>query len=156
MFRARWSVVSGLVFLFTPAPLLAQWSSSNKHALLYSGYNPDYYASSGVGLPPAARGYQVTKMIEQGFLTTKRVAVSSVPVPRYVPAPEPVPSALAVDINPPPSQPMTVAIRGPDGKVRNFPLASPDAIQPRTIIVRPGERLSVTLRGTVRVQIQRK
>jgi hypothetical protein len=40
--------------------------------------------------------------------------------------------------------------------VRNFPLASPDAIQPRTIIVRPGERLSVTLRGTVRVQIQRK
>jgi hypothetical protein len=160
MFRARWSVGGGLAFamalVFSPAPLLAQWSPSNKHALLYSGYNAGYYASPGGVIPPAAKGYQVTRMVEQRFLTADRGAAASMPVPRYTPAPEPVPSALEVGINPPPSKPITVAIRGPDGKVRNFPLASPDAIQPRTVIVRAGERLRITLSGTVRVQLQRK
>lgn len=159
MSRTSWSVGVGLVFatalLFAPTSLFAQWSPSNKHALPRSGYNPGYYAAASSSIPPAARGYQVTRIIQQRYLNAERTAASA-PVSRYTPAPEPVPSSLEVGVNPPPTKPMTVAIRGPDGKVRTFPLASPDAIQPRTIIVHPGERLSITVNGGVRVQIQRK
>ena len=155
MFPARWSVGVGLAFamapLFAPASLFAQGAPSNKHALARYGYD----AGTASSIPPAAKGYQVTRIIEQRYLNAERVAASA-PVSRYTPAPEPVPSSLVVGVNPPPSKPMTVAIRGPDGQVRTFPLASPDAIQPRTIVVHPGERLSITVNGGVRVQIQRK
>jgi hypothetical protein len=51
---------------------------------------------------------------------------------------------------------MTVAIRGPNGEVRRFPVSSPEAIRPRTVIVRPGEKLSITIDGSIRVQTQPK
>jgi hypothetical protein len=35
-------------------------------------------------------------------------------------------------------------------------VSSPEAIRPRTIIVRPGEKLRITLDGSIRVQIQQK
>lgn len=159
MFQARWSIIGGLAFalalVLAPTPAFAQWSPSNKHALLRYGYNPGYYASSNLAIPPSARGYQATMMIQQNYLNAERATAAYVPLRRYTPEPEPVSSSLAVGITSP-SKPMTVAIRGPDGKVRNFPLASPDAIQARTIIVHPGESLSITVNGSVRVQLQRK
>lgn len=158
MFRTPRLIGGGLAFamvlLLSPATLFAQWSPSNKHPLMRYGYNPGYYAANPI-IPPSAKGYQVTRIIQQRYLRAEQAAVSA-PLVRSTPAPEPVPSSLEVGVNPPPSKPMTVAIRGPDGKVRTFPLASPDAIQPRTIIVHPGERLSITVNGGVRVQIQRK
>jgi hypothetical protein len=42
-----------------------------------------------------------------------------------------------------------VDIRGPDGQVRSFALANGrDTIQARTIVVRPGEKLTIQLNGT--------
>ena len=151
MFRARWSVGGRLVFamalLFTPSSLFGQ---SPRYR-----YNPAYHAGTSSYIPPAAKGYQVTRIIEQRYLNAERAATPA-PVSRSTPAPQPVPSSLAVGVDPGPAKPMTAAIRGPDGKVRTFPLASPEAIQPRTVIVHPGERLSITVGNGVRVQIQRK
>lgn len=161
MFGTRSSLFGGLALtltiLFLPAPLWAQWSPSNKHALYRYGYNPGYYAGPTLGIPPAAKGYQATMMVERHYRNTERAAMAAAAAPARssTPEPEPPPSSLAVGINPP-AQPTSVSIRGPDGKVRTFPLASPDAIRPRTIIVRSGERLSITLNGTVSVRIQRK
>ncbi len=161
MFRSHWFLGGWLALmmalLFTPASVFAQWSPLNKHAALRYGYNPGYYAGSHLIIPPASRGYQATKMIEQYHVATKQAAAAASSVRRFTPAPaEPVPNSLAVGINPPAGQPMTVAIRGPDGQVRRFPVSSPEAIRPRTIIVRPGEKLSITLDGSIRVQIQQK
>lgn len=161
MFRSHWFIGGWLALLvaplFAPTSAFAQWSPSNKHPLLRYGYNPGYYAGTSLVIPPAARGYQTTMMIQQHQAVAGRIAEATASPPRFTAvSAEPAPNSLAVDINPPPSQPMTVAIRGPDGEVRRFPVSSPEAIRPRTIIVRPGEKLSITLNGSIRVQIQRK
>jgi hypothetical protein len=161
MFRTHWFIGGWLTFLayllFVPASAFAQWSPSSKHPLLRYGYNPGYYGNTSLTIPPAARGYQATMMIQQHQAVAERIAAMTPPPPRFTAVPaEPVSNSFAVGITPSSSQPMTVAIRGPDGEVRRFPVSSPEAIRPRTIIVRPGEKLRITLDGSIRVQIQQK
>jgi hypothetical protein len=163
MFRARFplalSFALAAVLAFAPNPARAQYSPSGKHPLVRYGYDPGYYAPTTFRLPPGSRGFQATRMIEQNFRVTERSAalLAAKPVtPERPAATEPAASDLAVAINPPPSKPMTVSIRGPDGVVRTFPLASPEAIQPRTIIVRPGEKLTIGINGAITVKLQRK
>ncbi len=49
-----------------------------------------------------------------------------------------------------------VSIRGPDGQVRSFPLVGGrKAIKARTLIVRPGQTLNLTIYGG-RVTVARK
>jgi hypothetical protein len=49
--------------------------------------------------------------------------------------------------------PLIVNLRGPDGVVRSYPLAgSPEAIQRREVIVRPGESTTINVIGTARAK----
>ena len=72
--------------------------------------------------------------------------------PRTTPAPTtivratsaPISIAIAVEPPRPAAEPLTDGLRGPDGQVRRFAVeGGPDAIQVRSVIVRPGQ--SVTL-----------
>jgi hypothetical protein len=86
--------------------------------------------------------------------TTPRPAAapSSLPTPTARPVAEAPPGRLVVSITAPaeaarpPSAPLYVDIRGPDGSVRTFPVeGGRAAIQPQTVIIRPGETMTVKL-----------
>lgn len=55
---------------------------------------------------------------------------------------------LEVGITEPEGATEMVTIRGPNGEVRSFPIAGGrKAIKARTIVVRPGQTLNLTVRG---------
>ena len=101
---------------------------------------------------PGDRGFHATMQIQRYYQTRKRMtpAVSTPAAPRAtaVQAAETTPN-IAVTISEPAKRPIMVDIRGPDGQVRSFALANGrDTIQARTIVVRPGEKLTIQLNGT--------
>ncbi len=103
---------------------------------------------------PGDKGYHSTMQVMSYYQTlayVEAVAQGVRPVYRYYPQPvAPVAPTVVVSINEPAKQPVMVDIRGPDGKVRSFAVSSVNAIQPRTIVVRPGDSATIQF-GTAQV-----
>lgn len=105
-------------------------------------------------IPPDARGYQTTMILQQHY--QNQASKASVLSPAR-PAPSSPPrysaSSLTVNVNVPDapmpaSAPVTyITIRGPEGEVRRFPLARGVEVVYRRgqIVLRPGESTSIRL-----------
>jgi hypothetical protein len=104
-------------------------------------------------IPPDARGFQATMMRQEQLQRrasqpTRQAAVARSAVTARAVTPALPPLQVAVNV-PPAGASALVELRGPDGKVRSFPLAGGrDTVEPQQIIVRAGE--SVTIQVTAR------
>lgn len=102
-------------------------------------------AASAQFVPPTVRGFQRQQMMQ------RQQAAPSAPSPVYVPPvrnlqPAAPPADVQIAVNTPGvyNPPATVAIRGPDGVVRTYPVEGGQAaLQNQVIVVRPGERVTV-------------
>lgn len=107
---------------------------------------------------PGDRGFQATMKIAHYYQNAERSAgAMSAATPRYAVTAEP-PAATPVAVTIPETEGPTemVNIRGPDGKVRSFPIkGGRAAIKTRTIVVHPGEQLHLVIRGG-RVEVRNK
>jgi hypothetical protein len=99
-------------------------------------------------IPPDARGYQTTMIIQQAHQAPAARQPSPV-LPSYAPAPSSVGVSVNVpNVTVPTSTPTTyVTIRGLDGQVRRFPLARGVEVQYRRgqVVLRPGESTTIRL-----------
>ncbi len=129
-------------------------SSPLGHAPARTAYPyPRYYTGlKSYQIYPSDKGYQYTMKIQhykQAVEEFSAAAASSRP-PAWVASVHreaPV-SDVVVSVTRPVSQSRVVAVRGPDGQLRSFPLAGgPETIQSRTIVVHPGEKLTIWLDG---------
>ncbi len=100
-------------------------------------------------IPPDAKGFQTVQILQE-FARQQRPArtapaaaqAAARPAPQR-PAPAP---PLTVVVAVPEPAPLSVAVRAPDGTVRNFALeGGREAIQTRQVIVRPGEAVTINL-----------
>ncbi len=95
---------------------------------------------------PDARGYQRTMVYQQHYQHQAATAHTGVAHPTYHrPAEHPTeaPTALQVVVKAPTTY---VTLRGPNGEVRRFPLVGGrEAIQVRSVIVRPGQTVHITI-----------
>lgn len=92
--------------------------------------------------------FQATMKIQSSYQAAERAApivVQRRPAVRVV---HEEAAPVEVGITEPEGATEMVSIRGPNGEVRSFPIAGGrKAIKARTIIVRPGQTLSLTVRG---------
>jgi hypothetical protein len=144
---------------FVLAALLTVSSASAQPSALGHVAVPGYRPGSSAGnatlrIYPGDKGFHSTMQIQRYYQVRERVrsstSPSSVASPRYVAAPaEPVTPNVVVSIGEPTTnQSALVDIRGPDGKVRSFPLAGGyEVIKPRTIVLRPGDSLTIQFAG---------
>ncbi len=152
MFRTFLPLAQVGAFVFTAllavSPAAAQPSSLGHTAA--PGYRPASYPDvSLLRVYPGDKGFHSTMQIEQYYQTAARLAplatAARVTPPRYsVRSQTPVPLNVIVSISEPAEKPTLVNVRGPDGKVRSFAMAGgQDTIQPRTIVMRPGDSLTI-------------
>ena len=146
-----------LAALLTVSPAFAQPSPLGHVAA--RGSRPLYSpGGSTFQIYPGDKGFNSTMQIQRYYQVLERSRVQTSRPPAF--------STSAVETSPGPntivklnehaSQPLMVTLRGPDGKLRSFPVeGGQKAIQPRTIVVRPGERLTISI-GGARVTIDKK
>jgi hypothetical protein len=158
MFRLFGSIAKGGAFLvaalLTVSSAGAQ-SSALGHAVA-PGYHPVYSAgASTLRVYPGDKGFHSTMQIEHYYQVLERGEPAVKPA--YVaPVRQTAAPSVAVSYSESSSKPMMVDIRGPDGQVRSFPLAhGRDTIRVRTIIVHPGESLTLRFQGAT-VQAPKK
>jgi hypothetical protein len=105
----------------------------------------------GPRVPPDAKGHQAGLILREQLQrrpAQQRAAPPAAQPPRTVvvrPAPAPEPLQVVVSV---PAQPprVFVDIRGPDGKMRRFPLeGGAAAIQRQEVVVRAGETATITV-----------
>jgi len=85
------------------------------------------------------RYYQMRQRARSAAASPPAIPTRYIAVP-----PAPAMSNVVVSIGEPANKPTVVDIRGPDGKVRSFPVASGnDVIRPRTIVLHPGDSLTI-------------
>jgi len=164
MFRLFGPIAKGGAFLV--AALLTVSSAGAQSSALGHAVAPGYHPVYSAGAPtlriyPGDKGFHSTMQIEHYYQVLERGEPAVKPA--YVapvrqttaPATTAAPS-VAVSYSESSSKPMMVDIRGPDGQVRSFPLAhGRDTIRVRTIIVHPGESLTLRLQGAT-VQAPKK
>ncbi|HEY7327737.1 MAG TPA: hypothetical protein VH592_08860 [Gemmataceae bacterium] len=101
------------------------------------------------GIHPGDRMFQATMKIQSTYQAAERAAPVTVyrrPAPRVV---QEEAAPVEVTVTGPEGPTEMVSIRGPNGEVRSFPLVGGrQAIKARTIIVRPGQTLNLTVRGS--------
>jgi hypothetical protein len=126
------------------------------------GFRPVYSpGGSTFQVYPGDKGFHSTMQIQRYYQTLARMRTSeptpSVTRPRSNAAPAAeTASSVVVTISEPANRPVLVDIRGPDGKLRSFALAGGrEAIQPQTIVVHPGEKLTIQFNGA-HVQLNKK
>jgi hypothetical protein len=99
------------------------------------------------GIYPGDRMFQASMKISGTYQAAERAAPVVVyrrPAPRVHEEAAPV----AVNVTEPEGATELVQIRGPNGEVRSFPIVGgKKAIKARTIIVRPGQTLNLTVYG---------
>ena len=102
---------------------------------------------------PGDHLFQATMKIARSYRNVER----PVPIaPRRPSAPLEKAMPVEVTVTEPEGPTEMVSIRGPDGQVRSFPLVGGrKAIKARTLIVRPGQTLNLTIYGG-RVTVARK
>lgn len=142
--------------LLIPSALQAQ-SSSSGHVPARTAYPSPRTAPPPFSVYPGDHMFQATMKIQHSYQYAERVA----PVLNYRPRALQTTvseSATPVEVGVTSPEGITemVTIRGPDGKVRSFPIVGGrKAIKARTIIVRPGQSLNLTIRGG-HVEVSRK
>jgi len=148
----------GLVFcaaaLLIPCVAQAQTSSSG-HVPARTTYRP--IAPPPFSIYPGDRMFQATMKIQHAYQYAERVAPVVNYRPRVVQTTVPE-SATPVEVGVTSPEGITemVTIRGPDGKLRSFPIVGGrKAIKARTIIVRPGQSLNLSIQGG-HVEVSRK
>lgn len=149
MFRCALSIAKGAallaVMLLAASAAHAQTSSS--------GHVPAANARNLRGLPPFGiypgdHMFQATMKIGSTYQAAERAAPVAVYRRPARPTVREEATPLQVDVTEPAGATEIVSIRGPDGQVRSFPiLGGRKAIKARTIIVRPGQKLNLTIYG---------
>ncbi len=143
-----------LAVVLAAAPHASAQTSSSGHVPARTPYpsrnsvdatNPQVY--------PGDHLFQATMKIERSYRNVERPAPA---VPRRPSAPQAKAMPVEVTVTEPEGPTEMVSIRGPDGQVRSFPLVGGrKAIKARTLIVRPGQTLNLTIYGG-RVTVARK
>jgi hypothetical protein len=153
MFSRLLSLSKGLVLcsavLLATSSAQAQTSPSG-HVPARTTYPLRPTAPPPFSIFPGDHMFQATMKIEHGYQAAERVA----PLVRYHP-PARQPSAheeaagVEVAVTEPEESMEKIAIRGPNGEVRYFPIVGGrKAIKARTIIVRPGQTIHLVVQGT--------
>ena len=106
-------------------------------------------------ISPDARGFQTTMILQQQARARQQARTQvAAPARPTTPSYQPQPTGVGVSVNvPTPVAQVTtapsgsVSIRGPDGEVRRFPLASGVEVQYRRqyIVLRPGESTTIRI-----------
>ncbi len=154
MFSRVFSLAKGLALLsavlLTASTVQAQTSGSS-HVPARTTYVPRSSAGApAFNIYPGDRMFQATMKIEHYYQDAERSAPAAVyhPLARHPSAQEEAAAPVEVSISEPEDATETVAIRGPDGKVRSFPIAGGrKAIKVRTLVVRPGQSLRLVVYG---------
>lgn len=104
----------------------------------------------GVWIPPDVKGYRAHQLLLAPGPRATSSFSNTVQPPVRVQVAEPTAAPIQVTIMlPPTAQPLepsgaTVAIKGPDGKIRNFPVeGGRKTLESRVIVVHPGERATI-------------
>jgi len=148
-------VICAAVLLISSA-VQAQTSSSG-HIPARTPYPSPRTTPPPFSVYPGDHMFQATMKIQHSYQYAERVA----PVRNYRPRAwettvRESAAPVEVDVTSPEGITEMVSIRGPDGKVRSFPIVGGrKAIKARTIIVRPGQSLNLTIRGG-HVEVSRK
>jgi hypothetical protein len=133
----------------------APWAVAAAALALGAGEAAAQYRG-GPRVPPDARGFQ-TAQILQRYQRQRAARPATVPPPAVTTAPVYQPAIptgpLQVVISTPEPAaapaPFSVAIRGPDGEVRRFPVEGGQAaIRVREITVQPGQQVAITITPT--------
>jgi hypothetical protein len=99
---------------------------------------------------PGDHMFQASMKIEHYYQDVERAAPLAVyrrPARQSSPVTEPA-APVQVSIREPAGETEMISIRGPDGQVRSFPIVGGrKAIEARTLIVRPGQSLNLTVYG---------
>jgi hypothetical protein len=144
---------------FVLAALLTVSSASAQPSALghvaAPGYRPRYTpGASALRVYPGDKGFHSTMQIERYYQMRERVRSSASFAPLATPhytATTAVSAAtpnVIVSIGEPASKQPLVDIRGPDGKIRSFPVAGgKEVIRPRTIVLHPGDSLTIQFAG---------
>lgn len=100
-------------------------------------------------IPPDARGFQATQMLQRHQQQKAAASRSAPTAPVITRRPvEPAPFASGVDVTvaapAPAPAPVTVAIRGPDGEVKKYVVeGGRESIVVRRYVVGPGEQVTI-------------
>jgi hypothetical protein len=106
-------------------------------------------APSAFQIYPGDHLFQATMKISRYYQNVERSAPAAVyHPPAQHPSTQETATPVEVTVTEPEGKTEMVQIRGPDGQIRSFPLlGGRKAIKSRTIIVRPGQRLNLTVYG---------
>ena len=132
-------------------------TSASGHVPARTTYRLRPTAPPPFSIYPGDRMFQATMKIQHACQYAERVA----PMASYRPRAsrttvQESAAPVAVDVASPEGITEMVAIRGPDGKLRSFPIVGGrKAIKARTIIVRPGQSINLTIHGG-HVEVLRK
>ncbi|MGH7170434.1 MAG: hypothetical protein ACRELG_09180 [Gemmataceae bacterium] len=132
-------------------------TSSSGHVPARTTYRPRPTAPPPFSVYPGDHMFQATMKIEHAYQYAERVA----PVMAYRPRAwrstiQESARPVEVGVTSPEGITEMVNIRGPDGKVRSFPIVGGrKAIKARTIIVRPGQSINLTISGG-HVEVRRR
>jgi hypothetical protein len=118
---------------------------------------------SGPQILLGAKAFQAA-MIQQEFWqhqTQRKAEAPPAPTYRTAASRPAAPAAFTVVVTLPAPVPalrsespaLAVDLRGPDGQLRRFAVeGGPEAIQPRTVVVRPGETATIQFQATAQVK----
>ncbi|HTU17602.1 MAG TPA: hypothetical protein VMG10_06015 [Gemmataceae bacterium] len=127
-----------------------------------SGHVPARTTYGSVAPPPFSiypgdRMFQATMKIQHAYQYAERVApLMAYRPPSWSTTVQESAGPVEVGVTSPEGIIEMVTIRGPDGKLRSFPiLGGRKAIKARTIVVHPGQSLNLAIRGG-RVEVSRK
>jgi len=160
MFHRLVALGKGLVLcaaaLLIPSSAQAQTSPSG-HVPARTTYPQRSTTPPTFTVYPGDHLFQATMKIAHAYQNAERVAPAAAYRPRaWRTTVQESAAPVEVGVTEPAGATEMVAIRGPDGKVRSFPIVGGrKAIKARTIIVRPGQRLNLTIQGG-RVEVSRK
>lgn len=134
--------------LLTASAAQAQTSSSGHVPARGVSSSSSLRGLPSFGIFPGDHMFQATMKIDSTYQAAERaapVAVYRRPARRVV---QEEATPVAVTVTEPEGPTELVTIRGPNGEARSFPLVGGrKAIKARTIIVRPGQTLNLTVRG---------
>lgn len=153
MFRSRiaFLFVTAAVLLATASSAWAQQPRVGYYTYQY-GYNPGYYATPAPA-PSAYLGpmYRPLKgqvrHYDTWYVASPPVTSATAPSqPSVTVKQTPQAQDLEVIVSKPAEDPVYVAVRGPDGEVRNFRVSGGQAaIQTQKIIVHAGEKMTLNI-----------
>lgn len=143
---------AALLALLTLSACSAQaQTSSSGHVPARTTYPQRIYSgATAFRVYPGDHMFQASMKIEHYYQDVERVApLVAARQPMRQPTVNEEPAApVEVSITEPAGPTEMVSIRGPDGQVRSFPIVGGrKAIKARTLIVRPGQSLNLTVYG---------